>query len=228
MAVGKWLLWRPAEIGNYGNRELGVILSMLAVMGVVSLTRRSRALTSLLVTPFALAVGAALLGRYPLAHRTGFFLLPCLWLLAAAGLAFLAQWGQQRGWRLALVGLLLISWDFAWVAIRIVRPDARLDYRGAYQIEEAQRQPGDSLWTETGVVYQVYYGKHADHLLGDDFAEAERLVKCRRLWVVAGDTRNDLWQRLEAAGGRLVMRHHVSGLEVVLFEPSLLQDTPCR
>jgi hypothetical protein len=227
-AIGKWLLWRPAEIGNYGNRELGVVLSLLAVMGVISLTRQSRALASLLVAPFALAVIAALLGRYPLAHRTGFFLLPCIWLLAAAGLAFLAQWGLQRGWQLALVGLLLISWDLAWVAIRIVRPDARLDYRGAYQIEEAQRQPGDLLWTETSVVHQVYYGKHTDHLLGDDFTEAERLVKCRRLWLVAGDTRNDLWKRLEAAGGRMVKRHHVSGLEVVLFEPSMSPVTPCR
>lgn len=49
-------------------------------------------LLALLVTPFALTVLAALLGKYPLAHRTGFFLLPCLWLLAAEGVRASIGW----------------------------------------------------------------------------------------------------------------------------------------
>lgn len=87
--VARWLLSRPYEVGNYGNREVGIVLAALALVGAGALTKRAPAMAVLLMAPFVLAVGAALAGKYPLAHRTGFFLLPFLWLLAATGFGVL-------------------------------------------------------------------------------------------------------------------------------------------
>jgi hypothetical protein len=219
LAIAKWLLGRPVEVGNYGNRELGVVLTLLALGGALTLARRSRALVLLLVGPFALAVAAALLGKYPLAHRTSFFLLPCLWLLAACGISGLVAWGRGRGWKLAFVGLLLVAWDFTHLVVRIARPDENLDYRGAYQFVHAHRQPADLLWMQMAVVYQTYYGMDAPILLDHELEEAVRRAGSQRLWVVVGDTRQDLRRRFEAGGGCLSLCHHVSGLDVLLFEP---------
>src|SRR5262249_30277981 len=139
--------------------------------------------------------------------------------LAASGISRVVEWGRQKGWELAFVGLLLISWDFTWLAIRLARPDGNLDYRGAYQFVHAHRQPRDLLWSQMAVVHQTYYGKGAPVLMGQELEEAIRQVKSQRLWVVLGDTRYDFRQRFEAAGGRVALRHHVSGLDVLLFKP---------
>jgi 4-amino-4-deoxy-L-arabinose transferase-like glycosyltransferase len=220
LAIGKWLLGRPVEIGNYGNRELGVVLTLLAFVGAFSVARRSHALVVLLVAPFVLAVAAALMGKFPLAHRTSFFLLPCLWLLAASGISGLVAWGRQRGWELAFAGLLLVAGDFTWLVVRLAKPDRNLDYRGAYQFVHAHREPADLLWSQMAVVYQTYYGQGAPVLTDHDFEEAVQRAKSQRLWVVLGDTRQDLRQRFEAGGGRVTFRHHVSGLDVLLVEPA--------
>src|SRR5262249_62212797 len=58
LALSWWVLWRPGEVGNYGNREMGVVLAVLAVVGAFALARRSRALPVLLVVPFVLALAA--------------------------------------------------------------------------------------------------------------------------------------------------------------------------
>src|SRR5262249_24089056 len=110
--------------------------------------------------------------------------------------------------------------DITWLGIRLVQPDPHVDYRGAYQFVEARRQPGDQLWTQIGVVYQTYYGLDAPALMEGQFDEAAALAKHDRLWVVGGDTSRDLRQRLEASAGRVALRHHVSGLDVLLLEPS--------
>ena len=220
LAIGTWLCGRPVEIGNYGNRELGIVLSLLAIAGGVCLAKRKAALVVLLATPFLLAAVAALLGRYPLAHRTSFFLLPCLWLLAACSIDGLVAWGRRRGWELAYIGLLLIAWDFVALMANLARPDANLDFRGAYQFVCAHRQPGDLLWSQTAIMYQTYYGTAAPVLMDHEFGDAVRLANQQRLWVVLGDNRLDLRQQLEVGGGHVALRHHVSGLDVFLFEPS--------
>lgn len=221
IAVAQWLVTRPYEVANYGNRDLGIILALLAITGSVSLAKRSRALAVLLVTPFLFAIVAALLGRYPLANRTTFFLTPSLWLLVASGLGALVQWGGRHGPRLMVVGLLLVGWSSASVGTYLVRPDAGLDYRGAYEFIHARRKAGDAIWSQTAVVYQTYYGKNAPVLKDEEFTNAEQQVSLGRLWVVMGSNRNDLRQRLESAGGLVTLDHRVSGLQVLLFEPRM-------
>ncbi len=222
LAIGKWLLTRPLEIGNYGNRELGAVLSLFAIAGAVTLARRSRSLMLLFVTPYLLALVAALIGKYPLAHRTTLFLLPCLWLLAACGIGSLVEWGKSKGRELIFVGLILIAWDFTWLVIRTVKPFESTDYRGAYQYVLTHRESTDLLWPQMSVVYLTYHGT-SDYLLRDDeFEQAVQMAKSQRIWVVCGETRTDLIDRFVQNGAQIKIQHHVSGLAVILFEPNNL------
>jgi hypothetical protein len=214
-----WLLWRPGEIGNYGNRELGIVLAVLALVGGWALAKRARPLLVLLTVPFVLAVASALLGKYPLAHRTTVFLLPCLWLLAGVGIADLVEKARRHGWALASAGLLLVAWDFSWLVVSLVTANPGVDYRGAYQYVHAHQQPGDALWAHMAVVYQTYYGKDAPGLTAADLSTAEQIVSHQRLWAVVGSNRIDLRRQLESAGGQVVFAHDVEGLSVLLFEP---------
>lgn len=213
-----WLLTRPVEVGNYGNRELGYVLTLFAVIGAVTLVRRSPALFALIVTPFALAVAAALLGKYPLAHRTGFFLLPCLWLLAAEGVRASVGWWERRGWRPAPLGLIFVAWDTVWLAIRIVRPVELADYRGAYQYVHEHRQPSDLVWSEMGVVHDVYYGAGTEPLVRLDFAPAVERARGRRVWLVMFNYQH-AWREKLAAEGVVSIPHRVYALDVILVEP---------
>lgn len=217
--IARWLVTRPYEIGNYANRDMGIILVLLAIAGAIFLCRKQPRLAGLFITPFLLAIGAGLLGKYPLAHRTSFFLDPSLYLLAGAGVAGLASWRVLHG-RLALLGAVVVLWSAVWMVRRTVHPDAGLDYRGAYQFIDSQRAPGDVIWSQMAVVYQTYYGPDAPVLQDHEFARAEQLVSGTRLWMVAGANRRDFQTKLEAAGGRVVLQHEVSGLRVLLFVPA--------
>jgi hypothetical protein len=218
-AIVLWMVTRPVQVAAYGTRELGVVVAGLAVLGGVLVYRRSPPLAVLLAGPLALTMAAALLGKYPLADRTGFFLLPCLWLLAACGIGGVVEWGRRRGRQLAIVGLVLVAWDFTRLVEKVVWPDAKLDYRGAYQIAHAEQAKGDALWSQMAVVHQVYYGNQAPLLTDHEIDAALDAAKSRRLWVVVGDNRGDLRERFTATGARIAQRHHVSGLDVLLYEP---------
>jgi hypothetical protein len=213
-----WLVTRPVEVGNYGNREMGIVLTLLAGIGVMSLARRSLPFLALLLTPFALTVFAALLGKYPLAHRTGFFLLPCLWLLAGEGVRANVSWWERRGWRAASLALVFVAWDAIWLAIRVVHPVEWDDYRGAYRYMHEHRQPGDLVWSQMAVVHDVYYGIGTEPLMGLNFDPAVERMKGRRVWLVVSKHRGD-WRERLAAEGEMTIRQRVTGLDVILVEP---------
>ena len=215
--IALWLIKRPEEIGNYGNRGIGVVLSLFAILGVTVLSRRNRALPILFVGPMVLAVCAALAGKYPLAGRTLFFLVPCMWILAACGFAQVVAWGRQFQCEWTPIGLALVACDLFWVGVRLVNPDPLIDYRGAYQYVHAHAQPGDAVWAQMTVVYQVYYGKDAAVLGDDDLPAAARLVRHRRLWVIASNTMPSWRHHLEAVGATVIEEHDINGLKVCLF-----------
>ncbi len=216
-AILTWLVSRPFEIGKYGTKELGPLVVLLAFVGVWVLVKRSWALTVLVVSPSAVAAVAALLGKYPLADRTTFFLLPCLWLLAAMGIGAVVDWARARGWEVAWLGLVVVAVDFVWLGQRLVYPEPVIDYRGAYQFVESRHQPGDRIWAQTAVVYQTYYGKRAPVWTDDEFGEAERWVAHGRVWIVASEKR-EFPDALQAAGGRLILQRSFSKQTVWLFE----------
>jgi hypothetical protein len=221
LGAARWLIYRPYEIANYGNRDLGILLAILALSGGAGLAFRSRTRAALLLAPFALALAAALIGKYPLAHRTTVFLLPGQWLLAAVGMEILARRaGRRTGWA-AGAAVVLAAYAAAWTLPALIWPDPGLDYRGAYHFVQAHKRPDDRIWSQVAVVYQTYYGENAPVLTDDELPTAERLAGETRLWAVFGDNRADLRRRLESSGGRVALEQPFNGLVVLLFEPSV-------
>src|SRR5262249_56589151 len=80
-----WSVRALVGIGYYGTTGMGIPLVLLGLLGLIGMCRRSPALAALLGGPLALVCLAGLLRQYPLAERTGFFVVHCLWLLAVAG-----------------------------------------------------------------------------------------------------------------------------------------------
>src|SRR5439155_13533338 len=70
LSAAVWPLKVGVEAGNYGTREMGAVLLVLAAVGVRRFLRVSPALAAAVVVPAALAVAATYLGKYPLANRT--------------------------------------------------------------------------------------------------------------------------------------------------------------
>ena len=100
-----------------------------------------------------------------------------------------------------------------------MKPDARTDYRGAYDYLHAHRRADDLAWVQIDVVYEVYHGRPEWVIPDIELPRAEREVGRRRVWAVMAASRADLRGRLEAAGGRATHEHVAGGLAVVLFEP---------
>jgi hypothetical protein len=101
---------------------------------------------------------------------------------------------------------------------RIAVPDHKMDFRGAYQFVHAHMEPTDNLWSITTVVHQTYYGKSAPLLLDSEFDEAVQRAGSQRIWVVIGERHYFLRERFET-NARVAFRHHVGGLDVLLFVP---------
>jgi hypothetical protein len=217
-AILVWIITRPVEMANYGNRELGIVFSLLAIPGIVALARRSASGAVLLVAPFCLAVMAALLGKYPFAHRCTYFLLPCGWLLVAAGIGAILDRIRRHGRAVALASLVLfVGWDFANLAADCAAPDPQLDYRGAYQIIQEHRQPADRVFSAARVVYEVYYGRQTPELI-DTMKQVVQSLAHHRVWVVLGKDWAEQLAKLEHQGGRPVEHYRVNALEIVLVE----------
>lgn len=212
-----WVLSRPVEVGNYGNRELGIVLTLLAIIGVVRLAKQQPALLVLLAGPFVLAIAAALARKYPVADRTCFFLLPCLWLMAVLGIAGVVEWGAKRRLELSGIPVALIALDFFWLLAGLARPDPRMDFRGAYEYIRAHRQSGDAIWSIQPIVYETYYGQDPaviDFRVG--IQEAIDTNAGNRLWLLT----NVPEARLQIPRSEITVRRPAHGIgELLLLEP---------
>src|SRR5579871_2105675 len=222
-SIGRSLI----EIGNYGTREMGLPLVALSLVGAASLRHRPARLV-LLVGPFVLAFLASALCLYPLGGRLLFFLVPCLWLLAARGIDVLSQ---RLPHRLAWVGWILpaaLLFPAALSAERLfsgVTP--RCQFREAFAYVEAHRDSGDVLWVSHPQVYEVYQGRAPDLCAYSPPEMVEQVARTRRLWMVcavAGSreryTAAETVLRVKAASPIILDRRRFRGLEVVLYGPS--------
>lgn len=218
-----WIISRPVNAGNYGTREMGIVLALLAVAGGFRLAKQSRPLLVLFVVPLLLAIVAALIGKYPLVGRTAFFLLPSLWLLAMYGIRVLVEWTRARGWECGALPLVFIAIDAAWAFVWLVHPEPNIDYRGAYQYINAHRQPADMVWPDIETVYDVYYGKDPQvidntqrYYTLDDVLE---VTKGTRVWILIGAKQPALIQSLSSHGRKLEDLHHVAKADILLLGP---------
>ncbi|HEY7424108.1 MAG TPA: glycosyltransferase family 39 protein [Gemmataceae bacterium] len=223
MWVGRCLV----EIGNYGTREMGLPLLVLALLGAVSLGRRAPSRVVLLAGPLLLALTASALHRYPLGGRLLFFLVPCVWLLAGRGLGVLIHRLPARrawlGWILPVALLIPVT---LWAGRLFFKVTPRCQFREAFAYVERQRIPGDALWVSHPQVYEVYHG-HAPDLSAYSPPEmVEQTARVGRLWMVcavAGSrerpTAPETVGRVRASPCAPLNRRCFRGLEVVLYGP---------
>jgi hypothetical protein len=242
-AAAAWTGRCLIEIGNYGTREMGLPLLVLAAVGTASRGRRSL----MLIGPFVLALAASALQRYPLGGRLLFFLTPCVWLLAARGIAVLVQrlpvhrrvyflspsplvgegvgagnaifWGLIR-----LLPIVLLIPAALWAGRLFIAVTPRCQFREGFAHVEAHRQPGDVLWVSHPQVYEVYYGRPPDLDAYSPPEVVEGAARTGRLWMVcavAGErlTAADMVARVRAAPCLVLERRRFKGLEVVLYAP---------
>jgi hypothetical protein len=224
-AAAVWLLKCAIRIGDYGTTGMGVPLLVLGTAGLWVLGRRSPMLPVLLLGPFVLAAAACFGRRYPLDDRTAFFLVPCLWLAAAAGLgALLARLPRRAG--LVAVGLAALALvpDGLRVGKQMIAVEPRAEYRQAFAYVRGHWAPGDALWVLHPEVYAVYYGGEAPALGSYSPATAvRRAVESGRLWVICppGSTgvraSPQTFQVLHDCAALPVDCRHLIGLEIALY-----------
>jgi hypothetical protein len=191
---GSFLVWLPlclVKIGQYGSNGLGIPLLLFSVVGGVVLGRRDPARLLLLAGPLALGMTASLLHLYPLENRLAFFLLPCLYLLAAEGmgaLAALVRTASCPRWLAApcLTGLTVLLVAGAGPAAQMAVCAPEPGFREAFAYARRQSRAGDLYWVSHPQVFEVYL-RHAQTCMGSYDASAVVLAQARRhrLWFIS-------------------------------------------
>jgi hypothetical protein len=222
-----WVVSRLSAVGGYGTEDMGVPLALLAVVGFVSLSRARPAAAVALAVPLLLALAAACLGKYPLADRTLLFAAPCVWLPAAVGVEVLCRVVLRR-WPVVrlLVPAVLLAPGIIHMGKLLVVPRPNPAFREAFDFVQQEGRPDDVLWVSHVEVYKVYHGREAPALGDADLDRLPEAARRHRVWLVQclspllkGPCCPEAARRVEGAGGRLTLRHEVSGLEVTLYEP---------
>jgi hypothetical protein len=224
-AIG-WSVRCLIEAGNYGTREMGLPMVLLALVGAASLAQRRSCLAVLLVSPFLLALAASAVHCYPLGGRLLFFLVPCLWLLAAQGIVVLTGALQAHGLRRAgCLPLVLMIPSLLWAGRFLLHVTPRCQFREAFAFVHEHCSAGDPIWVSHPQVYEVYYD-HPPQLSAYSPVEVvARAAGQGRLWMigaVAGTherpTAPATVARIEAACVP-VLCQRFRGLKVTLYSP---------
>lgn len=223
-AAVAWIGRILIEIGNYGTREMGLPLLLLAILGAASLRRRPARLL-LLVGPLFLAFVASALRLYPLGGRLLFFLVPCLWLLAVRGIDVLTRRLFVRMvWPRWVLPMALLIPALLWAGRLLTLVTPRCQFREAFAYVEAHRKPGDAVWVSHPQVYEVYHGCTPDLSAYSAPEQVEQAARTRRLWMVcavAGSreryTAADTVERVKVSSCVVCDRRRFRGLEVVLY-----------
>jgi hypothetical protein len=181
----------------------------------------------LLAGPFVLALIASALHRYPLGGRLLFFLLPCLWLLAARGVGVLIRrLATRRIWLAPVLPAVLLIPAALWAGRLLVVVTPRCQFREAFAYVEAHREPGDVVWISHPQVYEVYHGRTPELSAYSTLAQVEQAARTGRLWMVCAvaglrerPTAPDMVARVRAGPYVPLSRRRFKGLEVILYGP---------
>jgi hypothetical protein len=227
-----WAVRCLVRVGGYGSNGLGIPLAVLAAGGAVLMGRRSPARLALLAGPFGFGMAASLAGRYPLDDRLVFFLVPCLWLLAAEALGALARAAGRvcREGRVAWLGTAVLAAlllpGAAQVGKDLVRVTPKVAFREAFLHVNRSRSPEDVCWVSHAEVFEVYHGKARDCL--GSLTPAEEVLRRaagHRLWLVyaRSSDSSDFLARLEPGLQQLrlvlLQTQQFPGLVVQLYGP---------
>jgi 4-amino-4-deoxy-L-arabinose transferase-like glycosyltransferase len=227
-AAAVWTMRCLIEVGNYGTREMGLPLLVLALVGAASLWRCSPSRLVLLMGPLLLALLASALRLYPLGGRLLFFLVPCVWLLAARGIGVLTwRLSARMAWLGWILPMALLVPALLWAGRLLIGVTPRCQFREAFAYVEARRLPGDVLWVSHPQVYEVYHGRAPDLSAYAPPEVVEQAARTRRLWMVcavAGSheryTAAETVARVQAAPCVALDCRRFRGLQVILYTPA--------
>jgi hypothetical protein len=228
-------------VGNYGSNGLGVPLVLLGVPGAFLVGRRSPPTAMLLTAPIVLAMTASALRFYPLADRLTFFLVPCVWLLAAETVGVLGALILRPNrrpvvaWTGTAVLLLLLAPGAVQLGKRLVLVVPRVPFREAFEYVERQGTPQDLCWISHPQVFEVYRGKGRPYLSAyAPIPEVVRRAEGHRVWLICAVGPNgpgplpDLEAGLRQAGLTPLASHEYPGLLVRLYGPAPAADHHAR
>jgi hypothetical protein len=227
-APGSVLLWSlqaPERVAHYASTGLGVPLLVLGVLGLARCWRRSSEEGLLLGGPLFLAYFAALVGKYPFADRTLFFLAPCVWLLATEGLLTVGECLPRARVALAVLVLGLMAPGLVSTVKFCYRVKPKMEYREALAYVHNQRRQDDAVWNWCTDLNAVY----SEHIFpwqpaGDDPADpdaAARIAGARPLWVISPDNRVDeMTDPLRLLSVRQTVCRQFLGVKVLRFDPA--------
>lgn len=184
-----WLSDFLVKLGNYGSTGLGIPLLLLALVGLATLWRQSRSLVVLLVGPLLPALVASGLRLYPLEDRLLFFMVPCLWLSAAAGVSgILTRLPGRFAWPALIVLSALLLPGTVRVAKYLVVVKPKAEFREAFEYVLEHEAPGDLWWVSHPEVAEIYLGSRRPLIL--PHRAVAQAARGKRLWLVASRTKD--------------------------------------
>jgi hypothetical protein len=197
---------------------------LLAGLGLGWSARHRPVVAVLLAGPIGLAALAAVARRYPFCERLIFFALPCLWLLATAGIGVLAaRLRPALAWITPVLLLALLVPGAARMAVDLVVPRPGTAFRDAFDFVHARRLPGEQLWVATPEVYELYHGRDAALLSqATPVAIVEAVARRDGLWMISYPpykSRPRIQSVYSGLPDRAVTYRSMPGLEVFHFAP---------
>jgi hypothetical protein len=148
-----------SDPGGFWDPVRWIVVLCLAV-GLVSFARHALDRVVLLAGPAALAVGAALMSKYPLGGRFSLFFAPLIFVIVARGAW--ALWSRWR-WRVAIavpIVLALVAPQVVASAVHVAEPPRREHIRPLLHTLKRDWRNGDTLWVYQDAQFALrWYGE---------------------------------------------------------------------
>jgi hypothetical protein len=225
LAALAWLGRKLIEAGNYGVQGTGIPMALLAAIGLAVCARRQPWLAVALASPAAMACLAAALRHYPLGNRLLAFLLPCLWLLAAQGVAVVAGHLRRRAAWLAVLPVLIFLPAAVYTARYAICAKPSVEFRQAFAHIHRQMRDGDTLWVSQPEVYELYFGRPPSLYAQSPQTVIDEAARRGRIWMLChppaerNRLADDSRRRIESTGAHATERLEFVHLDVTVFEP---------
>ncbi|MFO0935710.1 MAG: hypothetical protein U0798_04230 [Gemmataceae bacterium] len=224
-----WPITCFIDLGNYGTRNMGILLLIFACVGCRRFIRLNPSMAVVLCLPLLVAIAGTYFNKYPLSGRTTLFILPALWILATAGLTEISERFSTWRWVTLLPWILLAS-DVLGYASSMLKMPRTPAVREAIEYIHAHRQADDVIWGSHIEVYYVYSGQ-GDRVFGylSNPQEVLRTANGGPIWLMEQPLTTlsysgELIQHLNANGYRETLHHDMKGVIVSCMKKPTLPE----
>lgn len=196
-----WLGGHVLSLFNYPAQPAGIVLLLLALVGVIGLVRSRRVqLLAMLANPIGLNLLAAAAHRYPFdGKRLIAYLLPMAILLADLGAETLLAQARPRLKPWALAPAAAVAMLAAGVAgYHLFVPQYRSHLRPAVRFVRSHLNAGDGIYVLSQREFECYWPSTSAEASSVRFRlDASDRIPFHRFWVVAAYPNDDGRRRLK-------------------------------